>query len=246
MLNGMTRRAFSLIELLVVIGIIGVLLAILLPTLERAREHANTAACAANLSQIGQSLTIYADENHRAFPRTTYVPGAPLTVDTGATAADPFQAGGPAPNDTSAPLFLLMRTQKISAKIFADPYTDAIAYEADTADPTTHSNFTDYKKNLAYSIANPYPDPAVSNDYKLQMPMPSTFAVAADINPGTAKGDSPNHELDGQNVLYGDGHVEWQTESNVGTNRDDIYHNTAGAMNASPLSPTDSVLLPTR
>jgi prepilin-type N-terminal cleavage/methylation domain-containing protein/prepilin-type processing-associated H-X9-DG protein len=242
----MNRRAFSLIELLVVIGIIGVLLAILLPTLERAREHANTAACAANLSQIGQALTIYANENHRDFPRTTYVPGAPLRAGTGSTAADPFQAGGPAANDTSAPLFLLMRTQKLPAKIFADPYTDAIAYEADIADPATHSNFTDYKKNLAYSVANPYPDPAVAKDYKLQMPMPATFAVAADMNPGTDNSDSPNHELDGQNVLYGDGHVEFQKEPNCGTNHDDIYHNTVGTANASPLSPTDSVLLPTR
>jgi prepilin-type N-terminal cleavage/methylation domain-containing protein/prepilin-type processing-associated H-X9-DG protein len=242
----MIRRAFSLIELLVVIGIIAVLLAILLPTLERAREHANTAACAANLSQIGQALTIYSNENHRAFPRTTYVPGAPLTVGTGSTAADPFQVGGPSPNDTSAPLFLLMRVQKIPAKIFADPYTDAIAYEADPADPATHSNFTDYKKNLAYSLANPYPDPAVANDYKLQMPMPATFAVGADINPGSKNGDSPNHELDGQNVLYGDGHVEFQKEWNVGANGDDIYHNMAGVPGGSPMSTTDSVLLPTR
>ncbi len=242
----MARRAFSLIEILVVIGIIGVLLAILLPALERAREHANTAGCAANLSEIGKALTIYANDNHRAFPRTVYVPGAPLTVGTGATATDPFQAGGPSPNDTSAAAYLLIRTQKLPTKLFADPYNDAIAYDIDPADPLTHSNFTDYKKNLAYSFANPYPDPAVCKDYKLQMPMSATFAVAGDINPSVDNANSPNHDGDGQNVLYGDGHVEFQKDPKCGQSHDDIYHNAAGALNASPLSATDSVLVPGR
>jgi prepilin-type N-terminal cleavage/methylation domain-containing protein/prepilin-type processing-associated H-X9-DG protein len=58
------RPAFSLIELIVVIGIITVLIAILLPTLHRARQQALTVKCRANLQQIGQALLIYSQNNH--------------------------------------------------------------------------------------------------------------------------------------------------------------------------------------
>ena len=53
--------AFSLVELLVVIGIIGVLLALLFPALSKAREQAKCVACQSNLHQIGQYLLIYAN-----------------------------------------------------------------------------------------------------------------------------------------------------------------------------------------
>jgi prepilin-type N-terminal cleavage/methylation domain-containing protein/prepilin-type processing-associated H-X9-DG protein len=64
------RRAigFTLIELLVVIGIIGVLMALLFPTLRRARESARRVQCASNIRQIGAAIIAYAGVNKNRYP----------------------------------------------------------------------------------------------------------------------------------------------------------------------------------
>src|SRR3954465_15448099 len=67
-----SKRAFTLVELLVVIGIIAILISILLPSLARARKAAQTVACAANLRSILQATHIFAAQNNGYLPGSVY------------------------------------------------------------------------------------------------------------------------------------------------------------------------------
>jgi prepilin-type N-terminal cleavage/methylation domain-containing protein len=83
-----STRAFTLVELLVVIGIIALLISILLPALNKARQQANLVSCQSRLRQIGSTLAIYESENQSRMPLGEF-------YTTDAPAKAPFDVNEP-------------------------------------------------------------------------------------------------------------------------------------------------------
>jgi prepilin-type processing-associated H-X9-DG protein len=278
------RAGFTWVELLVVLVLIVVGISLFLPSRTICGESANRVKCASNLRQIGQAILLYSNDNRGAYPRTRMSAG-PIRKPvwgTGAPATQPWDKNGPAENDVTAALFMLLRTEDITSDVFVCPVQgnnppDYARDEFDGKQAKDRSNFTDWRKNLSYSYENPYPsDDAVKRGFHLDNTIGAEFAVASDMNPGIAgkgqnvlavtptssaqqmkQANSPNHDGDGQNILYGDGHVSWESNPFVGVNRDNIYTrakddgsdkaNPSDASDpfGSPYDANDSVLLPT-
>jgi prepilin-type processing-associated H-X9-DG protein len=252
-------------------------IAFLIPTRQGARINSNRVACAANLKQIGNGLMLYANENKGMFPRTHAAFGAPVVLTSdGADDVDPFKIPptGNKINNIPQAMFLLIRQEDLTPAVFVCRSGEAEADTMNSLPATSRSNFTDVAKNVSYSFVNVYPSQKAIEELKYKpfiTGFSSDFAFAADISPlpidspvwkelkvgaprsTIIKGNTKNHDGDGQNVLYADGHAEFQQTPLCGTDNDNIYTPddvansgkgmTAAGSDPDPRSATDSVLL---
>jgi len=167
------KRGFTLIELLVVISIIALLIAILLPSLARAKELANRAVCSANIRGIIQSCYIYAQSNNSQFPATESAATGSLVLNKGGapggpsvTPASPQTAGSvtaawypataPGVSDPLSCLWLLVLQGQDTPKSFicpSDPIATTPSLEYQTATSTSAQYYFNFA-NILSSTAN--------------------------------------------------------------------------------------------
>lgn len=180
---------FTLVELLVVIGIIGLLMGILLPALGRAQEGARRTVCLSNLRQLGMAMITYADQHKGRLPNSN----PPNT----AYDYDAINAVLVALNDR-----FINSPKSFHCPSDQDPVPDRIV----TAD---------------YSLPN---SARVSYDFYSVTWMPEfgpklvripEAPLAWDLNGGDPApvNKDRNHGTRGGNVVYGDGHADWQPQA---------------------------------
>ena len=183
-------RGFTLVELLVVIGIIALLIALLFPVFSKARESANRTKCLSNLRTIGQAMFVYANNNRDRLPNGN----DPYTWSDDAAAnwvmknfADDVSAGRvfrcPSDRNEGDP-------EVIETALQNEPRSARISYEF-------------------YSLF-------WASAYGPKMAMLKGQApVAWDLDGGPRDAKLPgtgdeNHGPSGGNVLFSDGHAEWK------------------------------------
>jgi prepilin-type processing-associated H-X9-DG protein len=139
--------AFTLVELLVVIGIIAILIAILLPALNKAREQANQVTCSSNLRQMGLALVMYINE-------TGCYPGARWDIGRN----NPKNPGNTAPGTSFAVWPTRLRKYMGGTgtqNVFYCPSEDATIYQwkqADTTPPVAEDSDTGFGYNVGESL----------------------------------------------------------------------------------------------
>jgi len=229
------RVGFTLVELLVVITILGLLMAILVPSLGQAKELARRASCQNNVGNICKALFGYLGPKGR-YPVYDVGDGGKCTVAIGTNGT----STGVGNRANTANLFILCREDLAAPALFVCPSTHDTPYEGAAAG---RSDFPG-RDNVSYGYQVPYDDPwdvdGLSDGAPIRALTPDDVVLVADRNPhmnddgswpnevGDPGANSPNHGGDGQAVGRKDGSAHWAVTPTAGHSDDNIYTAASG------------------
>jgi prepilin-type N-terminal cleavage/methylation domain-containing protein/prepilin-type processing-associated H-X9-DG protein len=179
------RGAFTLVELLVVIGIIALLIAILLPALSKAREQSKKTACLSNLRSLGQAMYLYANAHRDRLPNDN-PPGKWKDY-----------------NGANRIMVVFARDYVHTPGVFLCP-SDSSPPPGDivTADP-----FLPDSARVSYEFYFLFWPPELG---PLLTALKGQAPLAWDQDGGEMNGPLQNHGNLGGNVVFADGHADWQ------------------------------------
>ncbi len=241
----MTRRrtywpTFSLKEVSAMAAVVLLLVAVFVPSLQQARQRTVRGECAAQAGQIGNALHRYAAGNNDQLP---HVQGETSRW---------LPNGGDEYINPSRSLYSLIRRDFASPVWFQCPAVGGPSFVVEQGQMDFPAG-----RYVSYSYQHSVGDSALSRRDAELAGSAAEMAILADETPMFRDGRfrperlenpvSDNHNREGQNVLYMDGHVRWSPQPYVGVGNDNIYlvegvHEYEGTER--PRDKTDSFLLP--
>ncbi|MBI1373406.1 MAG: hypothetical protein GC159_11810 [Phycisphaera sp.] len=249
-----SRHAFTLVETLVVMTLVLVVISLSVVDATMSRTYANRTICSSNLAGIYTAMYVYSTTNRDKFP--TAGVATPGGSATGFREGDRSSGAGAVLDDNvTACLWMMVRAGMTGTKSYVCPSTtdkpDDFKFTATGSTGGVDLKYTfDFleRSNLSYSVINPYStvngpqwtadvNPAWvlmadnnANDH-LDRHRSSAAAPAADVE---HMENSPNHNYDGQNLLFGDAHVSYAQDPYQGPSNDNVFAVTVAGVDAPP------------